>query len=117
MKKTLLKNLAKASFTKNQLDPGKVKKVTKSIKRVDLKVYIKNLKDIEARKTVFITIPSEDGLLELRKYFVKLYPDKKLMFSFDPTLLTGIKIVDYDNIYELSLKSFLEGSIGGNLND
>lgn len=117
MKKNIIKKLADASYTKDKLDEGKVKKVAKSLKRGDLKVYLKDLKDIEARSTVFITVPAEEGLTEMKRYFTKLYPDKKLMFSIDESLLTGIRVVDYDNIYELSLKSFLESSVKGALND
>ena len=117
MRKNVIKKLATASFTKDRLDEVKVKKVAKSLKREDLKVYLKDLKDMESRKTVFITVPSEEGLSEMKSYFTKLYPDKKLMFSIDPSLLTGVKVVDYDNIYELSLKSFLESSVKGGLND
>jgi hypothetical protein len=31
--------------------------------------------------------------------------------------LTGIKVVDYDNVYELSLKGLLESAIKGYTND
>lgn len=117
MKKNIVKKLAQSSFTKDRLDSGKVKKAVKVLKREDLKVYIKDLKDIEARKTVYITVPNEEGLMELKKYFTQLYPDKKLMFQMDPSLIGGVKVVDYDNIYELSMKNFLESSIEGSLND
>jgi F0F1-type ATP synthase delta subunit len=117
MRKTDIKKIANASFTREKLDEVKVKKVAKQLKREDLKVYIRELKDIESRKTVQITVPSEEGLSEMKRYFTKLYPDKKLLFGIDETLIGGIRVVDYDNIYELSIKNFLEGSIEGGLND
>ena len=117
MRKTDIKKVASASYTKQKLDSVKVKKVAKHLKREDLKVYIRELKDIESRKTVQITVPNEEGLMEIKKYFTKLYPDKKLLFGIDDTLIGGIRVVDYDNIYELSIKNFLEGSLEGGLND
>ncbi len=117
MRKNLIKKLTERSYSRNHLDSGKVAKISRSLKREDLKVYIKNLKTAEAKKTVIITLPTDKGLRELKKYFAKLYPSKRLIFKLDESLLMGIKVVDYDNIYELSLKSFLEKSLKGALND
>ncbi len=111
MKKNLIKKLAEESYTKNDLDHDKIEKIAKNLKREDLKVYIKSLKALDSRKTVTVTLPSEEGIREIKDQFTKLYPDKKIIFAIDPTLLTGIKVVDFDNEYELSLKGFLESSI------
>lgn len=111
MKKNLIKKLAEESYTKNELDSDKIAVVSKKLKREELKVYIKNLKTLESKKTVSITLPSDEGLSDIKSHFTKIYPDKKIVFSIDPSLLTGIKVVDYDNEYELSLRNFLEGSI------
>ena len=111
MKKNTIKKLAEYSYTKNGLDRDKIAKITKKLKREDLKVYIKDLKTIEAKKTVTITLPSDDGVREIKDHFTKIYPDKRLIFAIDPSLLSGVRIVDYDNEYELSLKGFLENSV------
>lgn len=111
MKKKIIKNLAGISFENEKLDSEKVRRIAGALKREDLKVYIKNLKIIDEKRTVYITIPTEEGLGEMRKYFIKLYPNKKIIFNIDSSLLTGVKVVDYDNVYELSLKGFLEGAI------
>lgn len=111
MKKNVVKKLAELSYSKNTLDGGKITKISKRLKRADLKVYIKTLKDMESRKTVLITIPNENGMKDIKEHFTKIYPDKKLVFNFDSSLLSGIKVTDYDNEYELSLKSFLESSV------
>lgn len=111
MKKNLLKKLAEESYTKNDLDSDKITTISRKLKREDLKIYIKNLKTLESKKTVTVTLPSEEGINEIRMHFTKIYPDKKLVFSIDPSLLTGLRVVDYDNEYELSLRGFLEGSI------
>lgn len=111
MKKNLIKKLAEESYTKNTLDSGKILRVSKKLKREDLKIYIKNLKTLESKKTVTVTLPSEEGINEIKMHFTKIYPDKRIVFSIDPSLLSGIRVVDYDNEYELSLRNFLEGSI------
>lgn len=117
MKKNLIKKLAELSYSRDHLDSDRVAKIAGLLKREDLKVYIKNLKTTEARKTVIITLPNDKGLREIKNYFTELYSNKRLVFKLDESLLTGIKIVDYDNVYELSLKSFLENSLKGTLND
>jgi len=111
MKKNVIKKLAEVSYTKNGLDRDKIAKITKKLKREDLRVYIKDLKTLEAKKTVTVTLPNDAGINEIRAQFIKLYPEKRLIFSIDPSLLTGIKVIDYDNEYELSLRGFLESSI------
>ena len=117
MTKKHIKKLASTSFTKGKLNKEKVTRITKSLKRGDLKVYIKDLKAMEGRQTVVVTVPDYMGLNEKRKYFSKIYPDKKLVFNIDPSLLTGIRVVDVDNEYELSLKNFFENAIKGSTND
>lgn len=111
MKKNIIKKLAEESYTKNTLNSDKILQVSKKLKREELKFYIKSLKNIESRKTVTVTLPSEEGASEIKAHLTKIYPDKKLVFGIDPSLLTGIRVVDFDNEYELSLKSFLEGSV------
>lgn len=117
MRKNLIKKLAEESFVKNTLDKNKTAKIAKSLKREDLKVYIKDLKTISARNSVTVTLPSDQGLRDMKNYFFKIYPHKRILFNIDETMLTGIRVVDYDNVYELSLKSFLENSLRGTTND
>lgn len=111
MKKNIIRKLAEQSYTKNSLDHDKIAKIANRLKRQDLRVYIKDLKTLESKKTVTVTLPSEEGIREIKDHFTKIYPFKKLVFSIDPSLLSGVKVIDYDNEYELSLKGFLEGAI------
>ena len=117
MKKQTIKKLASASFVKNNLDSRNVSRVTKILKREDLKVYIIDLKNIEARRTVLVTLPSRSGVSEIKSHFSKIYPGKRIVFNVDESLLSGIKVVDYDNVYELSIKGLLENSLKGSTND
>ena len=111
MNKNIIKKLAKASYSGDKIDKTKAIKVSKSLNRSDLKVYIKNLKNIENRRIVVITLPSEKGASEIKQMFARIYPLKRIVLKIDPELITGIKVIDYDNEYEFSLKNFLEDSL------
>lgn len=117
MKKNIIKKLAEESFTKNGLNENNVIKIARKLKREDLKVYIKDLKNIEAKKTVTVTLPSLKNSNDLKNYFSKIYPEKRIILKEDDSLLTGIKVVDYDNVFELSLKEILEHSLKRATND
>lgn len=111
MKKNIIKKLAVASYTENELDENKVRKITKSLNRSDLKDYINDLKNIENRRTVTVTIPNEEETSKIKQMFAKIYPTKRIIVKVDEELITGIKVVDYDNVFELSLKGYLEDSL------
>lgn len=111
MKKNTIKILAKNTYVKGKIDNKKAVKFASSMKRDDLKIYIKSLKDLESRNTVFITVASNENMPNLLKEFEKLFPNKKISIELDPTLMAGIRIVDYDNVYELSIKDILEKGI------
>jgi F0F1-type ATP synthase delta subunit len=111
MKKNVLKKLAIASYTENELDEKKVSRISKSLNRADLKDYINDLKNIENKRTVTVTIPNEEESSKIKQMFAKIYPNKRIVVKIDEELITGIKVVDYDNVYELSLKGYLENSL------
>lgn len=117
MKRKAIKKLAEESYLNGNLDKERVYKVKKALKREFLKTYIKDLKTIEAKKTVNITVPDEKGLQEKKRIFSKIYPGKRIVFSLDPDLLTGIRIQEFDNVYELSLEDMLEKGVKGTRND
>ncbi len=103
--------MAEKSFIKDSLDQEKINSFVKSFSKTDLKIYIKNLKNIHSQKIVRVSVPSVEGLEDVKKYFIKIYPDKKIMVEVDPSLINGVRVVDYDNEYEFSLKNIWEGAI------
>ena len=114
MKKDMIKKLATASYSRDTLDEKKVNKISKLLKREELKAYIRSLKMIEDQKNVTIEVASSENLSGLKLHFSKLFPNKKISVKINDSLISGIKIVDYDNVYELSLKDILEkGTLGG----
>lgn len=105
-----IKTLAKGSFKGENLDPKMVLKITKLLTRNDLKLYVKALKSEERKRRVTVFLPNiklSDKQV-LQKKIAKLFPNKKIEFSIDPSLLVGLKIVDDDMIYEYNLKNTLE---------
>ncbi|KKQ75334.1 MAG: hypothetical protein US96_C0013G0028 [Candidatus Woesebacteria bacterium GW2011_GWB1_38_5b] len=108
MKRKIIKKLAKKSFTKDKIDEKKVNMISNLLNKSDLKVYIKDLKNINSEKIVTVTVASEDGVDELNAYFRKVYPNKKIVVNTDPELINGVRVVDSNNEYEFSLKSFME---------
>lgn len=112
MKKNLIKKFAEESFKGNYLNEAKIFEVLKILKREHFKIYLRYLKDLNSKKTVIITLSNSEGFPEVKKYFGKIYSDKKIVYNFDSSLLTGIKVVDYDNVYELSLRRFINDYLG-----
>jgi len=111
MKKKIIKKLSQKSFTNNELNEVKVNRIIKYFSRQDLKVYIKDLKKLESQKIVTVTVSNEQGINVIKNYFKKIYPDKKIILAIDRDLINGVRVVEYDNEYEFSLKSLMTGAI------
>lgn len=106
MSKKQIKQLAIQSYTKNNLDSKKIKLIASRLSRSDLRTYVKFLKTYENQKKVTVFMPM--SVVKNGKEFSKIFPNKKIIFETDPSLLVGLKVVDNDNVYELSLKNILE---------
>lgn len=107
MTKKQLKNLVLQSYTKESLDEKKVKSATGFLTRSQLKVYIRELKNYESKKTVSIKaahLPTKAS----QETFLKLFPGKQIVYTVDPTLLVGIQIINNDLVYNLNLKDTLD---------
>ncbi|HKC14651.1 MAG TPA: hypothetical protein VKC89_01655 [Patescibacteria group bacterium] len=109
MTKKQIKTLALKSFVRNNLDSNKVKLFMKKMKRRQLRVYIKYLKYFEARNKVIIIVP--DLKLVSKKElssFAKLYPNKKIDYREDPSIILGVRLIDNDLIHDFNLNNSLE---------
>lgn len=106
MNKKNIKKLVQASYNKKNLDIKNINKIASLLKRADLKRYIKALKTNEIKSTVFIEMPKiyKDGY---HNFFKKKFPDKKIVYSVNPSLLLGVKIIDLDTVYEMNLSNVL----------
>lgn len=97
--------LVLASYSNNVLNEKKVFKISTLLSKSDLKKYINGLKLAERKKSLIVSSPINNQDL---KKFEKLFPNKKILFKKDPSLMLGIRIVDDDMIYEFTLKNSLD---------
>lgn len=106
------KNMALASYTKDELDSSKVSRIIKDLSKKDLREYIKALKRLEEKRTLTVFLPSLSlKTPKLENDLKKTFPLKKLVFKEDGSLIAGLKIVDYDNIYNLNIKDTIQDMV------
>ncbi len=105
MSKKILYKLVAQSYSGNLLSEKKVNKIAAILSKSDLKKYINGLKISEKKKNVFISTPPNNQDL---KKFKTLFPNKRIVFEKDPSLILGIKIVDNDIVYEFTLRNSLD---------
>lgn len=103
-----LKTIVATSYKNDILDSIKVYAIADSLTRAELKQYINGLKNHENKKNVIVTTPfkTSNGIV-----FEKLFPNKKIVYKIDPSLMLGLKIRDNDNVYEFNLKNTLDDII------
>lgn len=106
-----VKQLANLSYLKNSLDEKSVKKISSKLNRKDLKEYIKMLKMLEKKKIVTVSLPTNAVDKQMQKNLIEIFKGKKIIFKIDKNLIAGIKIVDFDNVYDFSLNNKLDNII------
>ena len=106
--------LALASYKGKSLDEKKVNTISSYLGRSDLKKYINALKNLDNNKKLIVSSPT--GNFDTAQ-FEKFFPDKKIVFRKDPSLVLGIKIVDNDIEHEFTLKNSLNKIISYIEND
>jgi len=104
MKRKIIDKLVAQSYKQNDLDEKKVNKIAALLSKSDLKRYINGLKLQDMKKSLIVSTPINNQDL---KKFQKLFPNKKIAFTKDPSLMLGIRIVDNDMVYEFTLKNTL----------
>jgi hypothetical protein len=100
-----LKILSTICYDGSVLNEKRVFHIADYLKREDLKKFIKELKVLQAKKNVIITLPSENYNKE---FFETEFPNKNIVFKYDPGILVGVRIEYNDNVYDFNLKSILE---------
>src|SRR3989344_1201297 len=107
MNKKQINRLVLESYKKNRLDKKKINRIVTLISRSDLKKYLSALKIQEKKAMLIVSTPADNPLSD-EKLFRKLFPNKKIIFKNDKSLLLGMQIVDYDVIHNFTLKSSLD---------
>jgi len=100
------KKLALQSFDNNILNQKKVNLIEGKLKSSDMKKYIKALKLIERKNTIYLVLPNEkikNGVDYAIESLKKMYPGKKIEYLYDKSLMAGIKIINDDLIYEYNI--------------
>ena len=105
-----IKKLVIASYTQNKLDEKKVGKIARLLNKSELREYIKAIKAFEKKNTVIVTL-SDGKNKELAKDFTSLFKDKKIVIREDKSLLAGVKIEDFDDVYEFNLKNKIDNIV------
>jgi F0F1-type ATP synthase delta subunit len=95
--------LVAQSYTNGQLDHEKAEKIASALSRQQLKEYIRLIKIHESKHFVFVYTAQDLNELQ-KKDITSYFPKKIITFRVDPDIISGIKIIDYDNVYELSLR-------------
>ncbi len=97
-----INGLILTSYKDDNLDQKKVNRIASIISKSDLKKYINGLRLAEKKKSLIISTPINNQALGK---FERLFPNKKIIFKKDPSLMLGVRVVDNDIVYEFSLKN------------
>lgn len=113
MIKKQIKQLAKASFTRGNIDSKKALRVARMLKKGELREYIKYLKTQISANKVRVLIPDLEKIdeIKIKKNFERIFPDKKILIEQNPELLLGIKVIDNDKIYDFNLRNSFDNMI------
>lgn len=111
MTRKQIKNLANLSYNKNNLSKNIVNKIVKLLSRLELKQYIKAIKNIENNKTITIITSDIKNITNIEKDVEKLFLNKKIIVKEDKSIISGIRIINKDTIYDFNLKNNLENLV------
>ena len=106
MSKKLLKQLIDYGYKDNKLSSENVESVAKLLDRSGLNLYIKALKRREKKLSVFIDVPINN--VNVKGKFNEIFPNKKIVWNIDPSLMLGIRIINDDMLFEINLKDTLD---------
>lgn len=111
MTKKQIKKLANLSYNKNNLNINYVDKIVKILSRSELKTYIKAIKNIENNKTITLITSDIKNQANIGNEVKKLFPDKKIIIKEDKSMISGIRLINKDTIYDFNLKNTLENLV------
>lgn len=109
MTKKQIEQLVLQSYAGNELSAKKVEKLVSGISRGDLKMYIRTLKNWERKNNIELIVPDEKYQKNIKLDMIKrLFPKKQIKYSVDSSLITGVRVISEDMIYDFNLKNTLE---------
>ena len=111
MTKKIIKKIALASYTRENLDSRKVNRIIKYLNRSELKMYIKAIRNYENSRTVTLLSPIISGETGLTKGLKEIFPDKKIVSVKDKNLIAGVRIIDNDTIYDFNIENTVKNLV------
>lgn len=111
MTKKQIKKLANLSYNKNNLSKDYVDKIVKILSRLELKQYIKAIKNVENNKTITLITSDIKNPKNIGNEVKKLFPHKKIIVKEDKSIISGIRLINKDTIYDFNLKNTLENLV------
>lgn len=108
MDNKLLKRLIDYSYINNNLSIKRINKIARLFKnrRQDMKQYLKGLKKRERTLSISIDV-SMPAISRYKNKFADIFPNKKIIWNVDSSLMLGLRVTDNDNVLEMSLKKTL----------
>ena len=76
-----------------------------------LKAYIKFLKKLENERLVWVFTPMDKIEDKITGKIKSMFPNKKIEYVKDPSLIAGLRVIDNDMVYEFNLKDSLDNLI------
>ncbi len=111
MKIKEIKKLAEQSFTNGNLDLKTIKRIIALLNKKQLKIYIKFLKKMENERLVWVFTPMDKVENKTTGKIKSVFPNKKIEYVKDPSLIVGLRVIDNDMVYEFNLKDSLDNLI------
>lgn len=108
MTKREIKTLTIASYKNDKLNEAFIVRVMKALSRKDMKAYLRALQLEEKKRKIYVATAQKSGYNTTKKSLEKIFAHKDIVFQEDPSLLLGLKIIDNDIVYDMSLKNQLE---------
>lgn len=97
-----LKQLVTYSYTNGQLDQATVETIADHLDRKTLKEFLKLLKQEEAKNDVLL-ISAKPLSDEEKGKLAKLFEAKNLLYTVDPKMISGVKVIENNQEYEINL--------------
>jgi len=119
MNKKLLKKLINASLIEDNLDEKKIEYISSKLNREDLKIFINELKKQVKKTTIYVEtaypLTNKEPYL---KEITNLFPNKKIEFRVNPSLILSVKIINNNNVFDINMNNLLnkiEHHVGGGI--
>lgn len=104
--KNKIRYLVVLSLSQGKLDPKKIGLIAKTLSKRELRAYYKMLVKVREDEKVHVStaIDVSDDIVER---IMKLFPNKEVSFSKDPSIIAGLTVKVVDFVFDASLKGYL----------